>query len=88
MNFNNIKLAYAISIHKYKVSEFDTVIMPIVNSYHTMLYKKLIYTGITRSKNKLILLGEKQALIKGIMNQRETNRRTNLKSFIIECIKS
>jgi len=87
-NFNNIKLAYAISIHKSQGSEFDTVIMPIVNNYHTMLYKKLIYTGITRSKNKLIGLGEKQAFLRGIKNERETNRRTNLKNFIIECIKS
>lgn len=86
-NFNNIKLAYAISIHKSQGSEFDTIIMPILSKYNAMLYKKLIYTGITRSKNKLVLIGEKQAFIRGIKNERENHRRTNLKNFIIECIK-
>ena len=46
-----------ISIHKSQGSEFKTVILPISYSYSKMLYRKLYYTAITRSKNKLILVG-------------------------------
>ena len=49
-NFNKFRLAYAISIHKAQGSEFDVVVMPLVQSYRKMLYRKLVYTGITRSK--------------------------------------
>ena len=51
-----------------------------------MLYRKLIYTGITRAKKKLILIGEVSAFIKSVHNTREDNRRTCLKNFIVSCI--
>ena len=86
-NFLNIKLGYTISIHKSQGSEFDVVIIPILNKYNTMLYKKLIYTGITRAKKKLILIGEEEALKKAIFNDKENIRKTNLKNFITSCIK-
>ena len=86
-NFSNIKLGYAISIHKSQGSEFDYVIIPVLNKYNNMLYKKLIYTGITRAKKRLILIGEKDAFMKSVYNNRESNRKTSLKSFILECIK-
>ncbi|MDD5980210.1 MAG: ATP-dependent RecD-like DNA helicase, partial [bacterium] len=56
--FNNFSLGYTISIHKSQGSEFDTVIIPVLNKYSNMLYKKLIYTATTRAKKKLILVGE------------------------------
>ncbi len=55
---DNLRLAYAISIHKSQGSEYDNVIMPILPNYHMMLRKKIIYTAITRAKKKLILLGD------------------------------
>lgn len=78
-----IKHGFAISIHKSQGSEFDFVIMPICMSYHRMLYKKLIYTGITRAKKKLILIGEPNAFLMSINNQNEIIRRTNLKNILI-----
>ena len=78
-----IKHGFAISIHKSQGSEFDFVIMPICMSYHRMLYKKLIYTGITRAKKKLILIGEPNAFLMSINNQNEIVRRTNLKNILI-----
>ena len=51
----NIKHAYAISIHKSQGSEFNHVIMPISINYSRMLYNKLIYTGVTRASELLIL---------------------------------
>lgn len=78
-----IKHGFAISIHKSQGSEFDLVIMPICMSYHRMLYKKLIYTGITRAKKKLILIGEANAFLMSINNQNEIIRRTNLKNILV-----
>ncbi len=78
-----IKHGFAISIHKSQGSEFDLVIMPICMSYHRMLYKKLIYTGITRAKKKLILIGETNAFLMSINNQNEIIRRTNLKNILV-----
>lgn len=86
-NFLNFKKAYAISIHKSQGSEFDIVIMPIVKSFNKMLYKKLIYTGITRSKKKLYLIGEIEALNIAINNKNTDTRRTSIKDFLINGIK-
>lgn len=86
-NYQNIKLGYVISIHKSQGSEFDIVIIVVLNSFNNMLYKKLIYTAVTRAKKKLILIGELSALEKAIKNNRENNRKTNLKNFILDCIK-
>ena len=85
--FSNIRLGYAISIHKAQGSEFDTVILPILSKYSGMLYKKLIYTAVTRTKKKLIVLGEESAFKKAILNDKESSRNTNLKNFITSCIK-
>ena len=79
---DNIKLGYAISIHKAQGSEFSVVILPILNSYNIMLYKKIIYTAVTRAKKRLIILGEKSALKKAILTDRDEKRRTSLKNFL------
>ena len=85
-NFDNIRLAYTISVHKAQGSEFSIVIVPILNNYAGMLYKKLIYTAVTRAKQKLILLGEKEALLKAVQTDRDENRKTSLKEFLINSI--
>ncbi len=77
-DFNKIKHGYIISIHKSQGSEFDTVIIPICHTYQRMLYRKLIYTGITRAKKRLILLGEPDAFVKAIQNNNEFKRKTSL----------
>ena len=51
-----------------------------------MLYKKLIYTAVTRAKQRLIIIGEKNALIKAIETNREDYRKTSLKKFLIDSI--
>lgn len=80
--FANFTLGYTISIHKSQGSEFDTVIIPILNKYGIMLYRKLIYTAITRAKKKLILIGEVTALRRAIFNDRCCDRKTYLKNFL------
>lgn len=73
----DLQLAYAISIHKAQGSEFPVVIMPFSFKYYVMLKRKLIYTGITRAKKYLILIGSFDALRKGVI-QLEENRQTKL----------
>ncbi len=77
-NFASIKHGFIISIHKSQGSEFELVIMPVCHSYHRMLYKKLIYTGITRAKKKLIIIGEPDAFLSSIYNNNEYVRNSKL----------
>lgn len=78
-DFNKLKHAYIISIHKSQGSEFDFVILPICMSYYRMLYRKLIYTAITRAKKKLIVVGDLKAFRVAVMKDSELNRKTFLK---------
>lgn len=82
--FINIRHGYAISIHKAQGSEFSLVIMPIVNNFNRMLYNKLIYTGVTRAKKSLILVGDPNCFVNGIKNDFVDYRKTTLKDFILE----
>ncbi|MGN1400869.1 MAG: ATP-dependent RecD-like DNA helicase [Bacillus sp. (in: firmicutes)] len=77
-DLNQITHAYCCSIHKSQGSEFPIVIMPVVKSYYRMLRRKLIYTGITRSKQFLILCGEEDALRMGIERMQDHERNTTL----------
>lgn len=77
-DFNKIKHGFIISIHKSQGSEFEMVIMPMSLSYRRMLYKKLVYTGITRAKKKLILIGEPDAFSFSVHNNNEYVRNSHL----------
>lgn len=86
--FNNFRHGYAISIHKAQGSEFNMVIIPFVNSFKRMLYNKLVYTAVTRAKNKLILVGDPNSFIYGVKNDYIDNRKTTLKELIINNYKN
>ncbi len=77
-DLTQITHAYCCSIHKSQGSEFPIVIMPVVKSYYRMLRRKLIYTGITRSKQFLILCGEEEALRTGVERTQDHERNTTL----------
>ena len=79
----NIKHAYAISIHKSQGSEFAHVIMPISKSYYKMLYNKLIYTGVSRAKKSLVVIGELESFAMAVNNDYSTNRKTDLKTQLV-----
>lgn len=81
-DLKNIMHGYAISVHKSQGGEFKMVIMPISSSFRRMLYNKLIYTAVTRAKEKLIIVGDPQAFIYGIKNDYVENRKTGLKEMI------
>ena len=79
---DNLTLAYAMSIHKSQGNEFQNVIMPILPSYTTMLRKKLIYTGVTRAKKKLIILGDINSINTGVLKG-DYQRQTALAQFLL-----
>ncbi|MDN4494595.1 SF1B family DNA helicase RecD2 [Ureibacillus aquaedulcis] len=79
-DLNQITLAYCCSIHKSQGSEFPTVIMPIVRGYSKMLRRNLLYTGITRAKNFLILCGEPDVFTAGLSKTDDLLRLTSLKA--------
>ncbi|MGN7388487.1 SF1B family DNA helicase RecD2 [Sporosarcina sp. SAFN-015] len=78
-DLNQITLAYCCSIHKSQGSEFPIVVMPIVRGYRKMLRRNLLYTGITRARNFLILCGEPEEFKIGINRTDELERQTTLK---------
>ena len=83
----NIKHAYAITIHKAQGSEFDNVIMPLTLSYGRMLYNKLIYTGVSRAKKTLTMIGNPRALYIASNNDYSLYRKTNLTQTLLNKIK-
>ena len=82
-NFSNLTHAYCISIHKSQGSEYPIVIMPIVNEHIYMLERRLIYTGITRAKKSLVLLGEQRVLAQALKKVNVAPRETTLKERIL-----
>ena len=71
--------AYAITIHKSQGSEYPIVVMPVMMTHFIMLQRNLIYTGITRAKKLLVLVGTKKAVAYAVKHITVTKRNTKLK---------
>jgi len=82
-DLENLTLAYAVSIHKSQGSEYKVVILPMVKSYTIMLRRKLMYTAVTRAKEKLLIIGDFEAYKRGVLGV-DTPRNTLLKEFLKE----
>ncbi len=85
-DFINITLAYCISIHKSQGSEYPLIILPISYAYSRMLAKNLIYTAITRAKQKLVIIGDYNAFLYGINNTNYKIRKTTLKEKLLKYV--
>ena len=85
--FTNITHAYCISVHKSQGSEYKYVIMPILQEYSLMLRRKLIYTGISRAKESLTLLGSVNMFKRGIATIEQKYRKTSLQERLINRLK-
>lgn len=75
---DELVLAYATTIHKAQGSEYPIVVMPFSMSHFVMLQRNLLYTGVTRAKKILVLIGEKKAVFYAIKNEKTTQRNTRL----------
>lgn len=76
---DELTLAYATTIHKAQGSEYPIVVMPVLMSHYVMLQRNMIYTGITRAKKLLVLIGTQKALRYCVHNVTVTKRNTRLK---------
>lgn len=81
---DELTLAYAITIHKAQGSEYPIVVMPFTMSHFVMLQRNLLYTGVTRAKKILVLIGEKRAVSYAIRNETTKSRNTKLAQRLAE----
>jgi exodeoxyribonuclease V alpha subunit len=77
-DLDEVILAYAISVHKSQGSEYPVVILPVTTQHYMLLQRNLIYTGITRAKKLVVLIGTKKALAIAIRNNKPQQRYTLL----------
>jgi exodeoxyribonuclease V alpha subunit len=82
-NLDEIVLAYAISVHKSQGSEYPVVILPVTTQHYMLLQRNLIYTGITRAKKLVVLIGTKKALAIAIKNNKPRLRFTLLSDRLV-----
>lgn len=78
-DLDEIVLSYAISVHKSQGSEYPVVVMPVTTQHYILLQRNLIYTGITRAKKLVVLVGTVKALAIAVKNDRVQKRFTKLK---------
>ena len=82
-NASELEFAYAITVHKSQGNEFDAVIMPMYPGPRQLYYRNLLYTAVTRAKNKLIMVGTPQTVAYMVNNNRKTKRYSGLKEFLM-----
>lgn len=86
-DMKDIELAYAITVHSSQGCEFPCCIIPVSMTYGVMLTKPLYYTGITRAKKKLVMIGDEEALKYALQNFRKLTRKSLLGPRIITKLK-
>jgi len=79
-----LELSYAITIHKSQGSEYPAVVMPLLSGPRMLLNRNLLYTGITRAKSCVTMLGSSQTVREMIANENENRRYTSLTNRILE----
>ncbi|MBK9142708.1 MAG: ATP-dependent RecD-like DNA helicase [Candidatus Melainabacteria bacterium] len=81
---DEISLAYAASIHKSQGSEYPAVVIPLATQHFMMLERNLLYTGVTRGKKLVVVVGQPKALAMAVKNRRSSRRVTGLQYFLQE----
>lgn len=82
-DLDEIVLAYAVSVHKYQGSQCPCIIMPVHTTHFALLYRNLLYTGVTRGQKLVILVGNKKALAIAVKNDEVKRRYTGLYHALI-----
>jgi exodeoxyribonuclease V alpha subunit len=77
-----LDLAYAITIHKSQGSEFEAVILPVLAQHYKLLFRNLVYTGLTRARRFAVVLGTRKALAMAVKNQDTSKRQTALRELL------
>ena len=77
--------AYAVTIHKSQGSEFPAVVIPLATQHYMLLQRNLIYTGITRGKKLVVLVGQKKALVSPDRAEGRPSQSLNLRGWMEVC---
>jgi exodeoxyribonuclease V alpha subunit len=77
--------AYAATIHKSQGSEYSAVIVPVLTQHYAMLQRNLLYTGVTRGKRLVVLVGQKKALAIAVRNASGRPRWSKLAEWLRPC---
>ena len=80
---DEVTLAFATTIHKSQGSEYPAVVIPILTQHYTMLQRNLVYTGITRGKRLVVLVGQKKAVAIAVRNSRGRRRWSKLRELLL-----
>lgn len=83
---SELEHAYAVTVHKSQGNEFPAVIIPLYRCTPKLCYRNLLYTGVTRAKKLLILIGQRDVVRKMVENDSKTKRFTGLDKFIVEAV--
>ena len=83
---DGLALAYATTIHKAQGSEYPVVVMPFMMSHYIMLQRNLLYTGVTRAKKILVMVGQRKAIHYAIHNDEAVKRNTRLAERLREAV--
>jgi exodeoxyribonuclease V alpha subunit len=75
---DEVALAYAATIHKSQGSEYPAVVIPLATEHYPLLQRNLLYTGVTRGKQLVVIIGQSKALAMAVKNVRSARRMTNL----------
>jgi exodeoxyribonuclease V alpha subunit len=81
---DEVALAYAATVHKSQGSEYPVVVIPLATQHYPMLARNLLYTGVTRGKQLVVVIGQPRALAIAVRNVRATQRLTNLAARLRE----
>lgn len=87
-DLDDLVLAYAVSIHKYQGSECPCIVMPIHTTHFKLLHRNLLYTGITRGKRLVVLVGTKKAIALAVKNDEVKRRYTGLQQALVSAFSS
>ena len=82
-SIGDLELAYAVTVHKSQGSEFEAVVMPMYPGPRQLYYRNLLYTGVTRAKNLLVMVGTPKTVERMVENNRKTKRYTGLCYFLL-----
>jgi exodeoxyribonuclease V alpha subunit len=80
---DELVLAYATTIHKAQGSEYPAVVIPLTTQHYTMLARNLLYTGVTRGKRLVVLIGQRRALAIAVKNKNTRRRWSKLREWMV-----
>ncbi len=81
---DQVVLAYATTIHKSQGSEYPAVVMPVATQHYTMLQRNLVYTGITRGKKLVVIVGQRKAMAMAVRGTQSRRRWSKLRDWLIQ----